>query len=93
MTEMIKLAAALSACDIPFEIRNCYGTPQICYPSADPVEMVCDVICHKYSYGGSQGLLEIMGLVDEELVGDSVEGYLTARDVLLRILQYDMEKA
>ena len=32
-----------------------------------------------------KGLLEMMGLVDEEKIGDSVEGYLTAKDIFDRI--------
>jgi len=35
-----------------------------------------------------QGLLEIMGLVDEEELGDTVEGYLTAVEVFQRIFRH-----
>lgn len=45
-----------------------------------------DAICHHGSYGAEEGLLEIMGdIVDVEAVGDSVEGWLTAEDVIERI--------
>ena len=45
-----------------------------------------DAICSTGSYGQREGLLEIMGdLVDEKKVGDRVEGYLTADDVIARI--------
>ena len=49
-----------------------------------------DAICHPFSYGYEQGLLEIMGvLVDEEKDGDSVVGYLTADDVIKRIEEFN----
>lgn len=43
----------------------------------------CDAIQHKYSYGGTRGLIEIMGfpLVD----GGDVEGWLTAEQVLEKV--------
>jgi hypothetical protein len=45
-----------------------------------------DAICTKYSYGHEKGLIEIMGdIVDIKRVGDSVEGYLTAQDVIDRV--------
>lgn len=40
-----------------------------------------DVICHRWSYGSDEGLLEGMG----DLFGPDVEGYLTAADVIERI--------
>ena len=40
-----------------------------------------DVICHRWSYGGDEGLLEGMG----DLFGPDVEGYLTAEDIIKRI--------
>jgi hypothetical protein len=83
--EMNKLVGLLCLAEIPHEITECWGTPQIWYPSAE--EPVCDVICHSGSYGHEEGLLEIMGLVDKDH-GDSVEGYLTAREVFRRILNH-----
>ena len=45
-----------------------------------------DAICTRYSYGHEKGLLEIMGnIVDKKRVGDSVEGWLTAQDVIDRV--------
>lgn len=45
-----------------------------------------DAICTEYSYGHERGLLEIMGdIVDGRRVGDSVEGWLTAQDVIDRV--------
>ena len=50
-----------------------------------------DAICHPYSYGGPEGLLEIYGsIVDEEKYEDSVVGWLTAEDII-RIIEEDQE--
>lgn len=88
MSEMSKLFLLLADADIPFETREIFGTMQICYPSFD--DLICDAICHQYSYGYEQGLLEIMGLADPG-IGDTVEGYLTADEVFARI-KADYEK-
>ena len=44
-----------------------------------------DAICHRGSYGAEQGLLEIMGTIVSPKAGDTVEGYLTAEDIIERI--------
>lgn len=75
---------------IPFEVTtDADGNEnnQIWYPSKE--NNVCDVICHKYSYGYEQGLLEIMGLLTEnESEIDSVAGWLTPEDVFERIWRH-----
>ena len=66
--EMITLIDMLTSANIPFELRtDACGNKnnQIYYPSYE--SRTCDVICHEYSYGGREGLLEIMGLVDDEI--------------------------
>ena len=83
-SEMEKLIDMLTEARVPYEICIAFSTPQVCYPNQE--NCICDAICHKYSYGFEQGLLEIMGLVDEEEVGDNVEGYLKAEEVFNRIL-------
>ena len=84
MTQMKKLEIMLDTFNVPFEITRHYsGTKQIWYPSRE--NPVCDVICFYGSYGFEYGLLEIMGLVNEEKIHDSVEGYLTAKEVFDRI--------
>lgn len=87
MTEMIQLITMLLKAQIPFELtKDAEGNinNQIWYPSKD--ECVCDVISHKYSYGGKDGLLEIMGLLtEEEKRYDDVVGFLTAGEVFIRI--------
>lgn len=55
---------------------------QICVPGRERREW--DVICHRGSYGAEQGLLEIMGTIVRPC-RDSVEGWLTADDVIARI--------
>ena len=86
-TEMTKLITLLINSDIPFDLTtDAMGNQhnQVWYPSRD--NTVCDVICHEYSYGGKDGLLEMMGLLtDEEAEGDSVLGWLTADEVYRRI--------
>ena len=86
MTEMQRLITLLAKNDIPFEltVHPFTSTIQVWYPTR--ANSVCDVICHEYSYGGKDGYLEIMGLVDEKVTGgDSVEGYLMADEVYERI--------
>ena len=57
---------------------------QICVPSENG-EREWDAICNRGSYGAEDGLLEIMGSIVSPMAGDSVEGYLTAEDVIARI--------
>ena len=88
-TEMTTLIDKLVIANIPHEvtIQPYTNTLQVWYPSRDGA--VCDVICHEFSYGGTKGLLEIMGLVDDG-IDDDVEGYLTAVDVFARIYTHYM---
>lgn len=87
--ELSKLFLLLCDANIPCEVRHVIDGLQVVYPSVK--DCVCDAVCHSYSYGHEKGLLEIMGLVNEEEVGDSVEGYLTADEVFARI-KADYEK-
>lgn len=87
--QILRLGSMLQAANIPFEIRDCWDGYQICYPFRE--ECVSDAICHSGSYGHQQGLLEIMGLVNEEEVGDEVEGYLTAEQVFERWQKHWLE--
>lgn len=47
-----------------------------------------DAICGWGSFGFNQGLIEIMGVIVPDDAGDSVEGHLTADDVIKRIEKY-----
>jgi len=60
---------------------------QVCVP-CEGEGREWDVICHKGSYGADEGLLEIMGSIVTKNVGDTVEGWLTAEDVIERIERY-----
>lgn len=66
ITEIEKLIALLNTYHVPYGILpDCMDSnPQIWYPCRE--NNTCDVICNKYSYGGSKGYLEIMGLIDEK---------------------------
>ena len=57
---------------------------QIIVPS-NTEERKWDAICHYGSYGHEDGLLEIMGDLVTKEDGDSVVGFLTADDVIMRI--------
>lgn len=68
---------------VPFELtEDAMGNEknQIWYPSKD--KPICDVICHKYSYGHERGLLEMMGLTtkEEDEIYFGVVGYLTPEE-------------
>lgn len=57
------------------ELLPCHDGLQYCYPTKKKSEF--DFIIHSYSYGGYDGLLEEMGLRD-----DDVTGYLTAEKLI-----------
>ena len=93
-----KLDAMLKEAGIPFErnddmypdipLYESIGTRRIKYPRKG-YECVCSVIQGKYSHGGDQNLLEIMGLLTkEEEACDSVKGWLTAEEVFGRIKKH-----
>lgn len=54
----------------------------------DNGEYLWDAICGYGSYGSDKGLIEIMGCIVPEDVCDSVEGWLTADEVIDRIKKY-----
>lgn len=87
MSELQKLANYLNEHGIEYEWYSVMGgaPDQIAVPSKKNCQW--DAICHCYSYGGTRGLLEIMGdiLTNEDREYDSVVGYLTAEDVITRI--------
>ena len=97
LTELNKLEQYLKDHNIEYErfdedegihpsfkyIRTKFGRHQICVPNDKDREW--DAICQFGSYGHNSGLLEIMGSIVRADSGDSVEGYLTADDVIERI--------
>ena len=93
--EMTTLIDKLEIAHIPFAVEaGDFGDLHIMYPDNWENGCKCSVICHKYSYGGREGLLEIMGLLtEEEEEWDEVVGYLTADDVFARIYTDYMNSA
>ena len=81
--EISKLVALLGKEGIPFELRGFLLdnelSIQVISPSIDHWKI--DAVCHAFSYGGEQGLIEIMMPADDVLY-DGVDGYLTAEKAL-----------
>lgn len=103
MRELDKLAKYLREIEMPFMQYECNKTfderdfiftldrHQICVPDQDTP--IWDVICQYGSIGYEKGLLEAYGvIVDEEIDGDTVVGYLTADDVIKRLKKYGLDK-
>ncbi len=102
MSELDILTQYLKDHNIPFERYDCskedfeindecafyIDRHQICVPNQQYI--LWDVICQEGSYGYRDGLLEAYGDIVE--VDDTVEGYLTAQDIIERIekRQYSM---
>jgi hypothetical protein len=86
-TEILKLDKMLTDANIPHTLDRFFDGWQICYPNNDG--RVADAIQHFGSYGNTENLLEIMGLLTpEEEEHDSVLGHLTAEDVFNRIIEH-----
>jgi len=90
--EIIRLHNNLTAVQIPHEFKPAWDGFQILYKQEG--KTICSVIQHRYSYGGPQGYLEIMGLLtEEEAERDDVVGYLEVPEVFARICMADEEYA
>ena len=84
LMEIKKLISGLAEKGITFKFQTAFdGYQIIVYDEND--ERDWDAICHGFSYGHEEGLLEIYGSIVDENVGDSVEGYLTAEEILARL--------
>ena len=92
--ELLLLAEGLIKRGIQFGFRDISDGGQIIVykKTAHPYEYTnnlrrrWDAICHSYSYGHEQGLLELMGtLVDDVKCNNLVEGWLTAKEILKRV--------
>ena len=68
------------------------GLQVVVYEDKNCTRRIWDVICGHGSYGVASGLLEVMGqgMTDR---GDDVTGFLTAEDVVRRMLIRDRYKA
>lgn len=91
-TEIDKLIGYLKICPpekYTYSVTECYGRPQVIFMDFQTGERVADCVCHSGSYGHERGLIEAIGapLVNEEEVGDDVEGCLTAIDIMARICE------
>ena len=73
--EINKLVNLLDNAGISYEMEELWGGWLLCYPTKEDRES--DVICHQFSYGHEEGLLEMMGLTED----DDVQGYMTAEEV------------
>ena len=78
--EIFKLVQFFDNNRLPYTLENLWGG----YKFA-PVPQDWDAICHDFSYGHEEGLLEIMGSLVREDIGDEVEGWLTAEAVIERM--------
>lgn len=95
--EIKKLAIGLMERGIQFEFRNAFegyqilvyeptGNPGHPYDISGMLIRKWDAVIHDGSYGHEVGKLEIMGdLVDKTMTDDSVEGWLTAEEILERV--------
>jgi hypothetical protein len=66
-----------------FTVKELWGGAQVIVNNSQG-ERQWDAICHNYSYGHEEGLLEIMGTIVREDCYE-VEGFLTAEEILKRI--------
>lgn len=90
ITELQELAKGLIERGKYFYFRPIFGGGQIVVFDQDlnpkSEDWAWDAVCHSGSYGGKDGTLEIMGkLVDRTKTDDSVEGWLTAEEILERV--------
>lgn len=86
LNEIMELAEYLEKyqSDYFYEIRHLHDGYQI--KVYDPKgHYVWDAVCHYYSYGHEEGLLEIMGDIVNHDDDWEVEGYLTAKDIIERL--------
>lgn len=91
LTQLDKLEKYLKENGVKYERIDTKNTHQINVPNSKDKEW--DAICHYGSFGYKEGLLEIYGSIVPENIGDTVEGYLTAEDVVKRIDEYEKRKA
>ena len=81
-TEINKLAQMLAKADIPFEIVAFIvdGEPTIQIASPNKKNCVVDAVSHKFSYGGNEGLLEVLGSANPNCPNYDVVGWCTASE-------------
>lgn len=85
MTEMNKLEQFLKNNGVVYDREYRAGGEIIkVYDSAEKHDVLWDAIINDFSYGRVDGLLEIYGSIVDKEADDSVEGWLTAEDVIKR---------
>lgn len=81
MNEMLILCDWLAENGVEIEDLSDEMFARIHFTRKDGTE--CSVVWGEYSYGGREGLLETMPTVHPaDEVGDEVEGYLTAAEII-----------
>ena len=80
--EMNKLENYLREHRYLYGRTNLWDGEQIIVYGDSVRDIAWDVICCSISYGGKDGLLEVMGNIVPEYDSDDVVGYLTAEDVI-----------
>lgn len=85
-TEILKLDKMLTDANIPHTLDRFLDGWQVIYCVNG--NRIADAIQHYGSYGNTENLLEIMGLVKPEETEDSVLGHLTAEDVFKRMSEH-----
>mgnify|MGYP004618333355 CR=1 FL=1 len=77
-----RLAQLLDEADIPYTRNPIWDGEQI------RIGILCDAVCHNFSYGNEDDLLEIMGAVTEEEAEDNsgIVGWLTPEEVAKRFI-------
>ena len=86
-TEILKLDKMLTDANIPHTLDRFLDGWQVIYFVNG--NRISDAIQHYGSYGNTENLLEIMGLVKPEETSDSVLGHLTADDVFTRMSEHN----
>lgn len=94
LDELVKLSSLLAEKGIPFECQTFFVagelTVQICSPSIENMEV--DAVSHSFSYGGKDGLIEVMGSVNPNKPNYDVVGYLTAEEAIEYFMNEDEDK-
>ena len=85
--ELNKLVAELGKAEIPFEIYPYHMMEQdyfqVCYPNKQ--NCIIDAVSTPYTYGGKDGLIEIMW--ESRWEADDVLGWLTAEETFPYFLE------
>ena len=86
MVELNKLMLGLMERSIEFNF-----TPFMNGGKIEVADGSWDAICHDGSYGHNDGLLEVMGSI-VEIDYDTVEGFLTANQILNRLDEAELRR-